>query len=177
MCREPNLPTRFRGTPEETRALDAFIKLERAGESVFARLGRHLTGHGLTHGQLGVLDALHHCGPMCQKDLGGKVLRSSSNVTVVVDNLERRGLVRRVRDVSDRRMVEVSLTAEGRKLLKRVFPTHVREIVEIFSGLSAKEVDRLGEICRKLGRSIRPEAGSPPLRKRAAGRSPRSAGD
>jgi MarR family 2-MHQ and catechol resistance regulon transcriptional repressor len=154
------MPTRHRGTPEEVRALDAYIKLERASDWIDARLDRHLTGHGLTHGQLGILETLYHCGPLCQRDLGGKVLRSSSNVTVVVDHLEQRGLVRRERDPSDRRLVTVSLTSEGRDLLRRVFPAHVGEIVELFSALTPREIDRLGALCRKLGRSI--QAGSNP---------------
>jgi MarR family 2-MHQ and catechol resistance regulon transcriptional repressor len=42
---------------------------------------------------------------MCQSDIGSKLLKSSGNITLVVDNLEKRSLVRRQRDDNDRRMV------------------------------------------------------------------------
>ena len=104
--------THYKGTSAEVLALDAFIKLMRATDSISAHLSRHTEAEGLTHGQFGVLEALLHLGPMSQRDLGAKLLRSGSNVTMVLDNLERRGLVRRTRRTDDRRAVEVALTAE-----------------------------------------------------------------
>ena len=46
---------------------------------------------------------LLHLGPMHQRELGRKLLKSSGNITLVVDNLEKRGLVRREREREDRR--------------------------------------------------------------------------
>ena len=46
---------------------------------------------GLTESQIGVLEALAHLGPLTQGELCRKILRSGSNVTTVVDNLERDG--------------------------------------------------------------------------------------
>src|SRR2546422_11182657 len=54
------MPTRYPGTPAETVALDAYIKLMRAGESLTARAGGVMAADGLTIGQFGVLEALLH---------------------------------------------------------------------------------------------------------------------
>ena len=51
--------------------------------------------YDLTAPQFGVLEALYHLGPLCQKDLAAKILKSSGNMTMVIDNLEKRDLVRR----------------------------------------------------------------------------------
>ena len=92
------MPTHYRGRPEDTRALDTWIKLTRAVDSFGARLAGHGTCSNVTISQFGVLEALHHLGPLRQGEISAKLLRSGGNITLVVDNLEVRGLVRRERD-------------------------------------------------------------------------------
>jgi MarR family 2-MHQ and catechol resistance regulon transcriptional repressor len=144
--------TKHRGSPREVRALDAFIKLTRAAGSVGGRLyGQLVREEGITESQLGVLEALHHLGSMSQGQLCGKLLKSGSNLTTVIDNLERDGLVRRERDADDRRVQIVHLTEEGQRVIRRVFPGHVQRMVDAMSALSADEQQELGRLCRKLG--------------------------
>jgi MarR family transcriptional regulator, 2-MHQ and catechol-resistance regulon repressor len=145
--------THYDGRPAEVRALDAYIKLTRAVSSVEGRLGPALARAGLTPTQLGVLEALLHLGPLGQRVLGGKLLMSGGNITTVVDNLEARGLVRRERRDDDRRHVTVHLSPEGRRLIARVFPNHVRAIVDAFSALTPGEQETLGRLAKKLGLS------------------------
>lgn len=146
--------THFKGTPAEVLALDTLIKLMRAADSVSAELTRHVAEADLTIGQFGVLEALHHLGTLTQGDLGVKLLRSGSNLTTVVDNLEKRGLVRRTRRPADRRVVDVSLTPAGRRLITRLFPAHASRIAELFASLDESDQRRLGALCRRLGRSL-----------------------
>ena len=145
--------THYAGRPAETRALDAYIKLTRAVSSVESRLSAGPANAGLTPTQLGVLEALLHLGPLGQRTLGDKLLTSGGNVSMVSDNLERRGLVRRERRDDDRRNVTVHLTADGRRLIGKIFPGHVRAIVEAFSALSPAEQETLGRLAKKLGLS------------------------
>jgi len=148
------MPTRYPGSEDEKRALNTYIHLTRAVEALSARLHSSDNLEGLTTSQLGVLDALHYLGPMVQKDLAGKILKSSGNLTLVVDNLEKRGLVRRERQSVDKRFVTVCLTDEGRTLIKRVMPGHVAEIRAAMSALSPEEQQTLGALCKKLGLSL-----------------------
>ncbi len=148
------MPTHYQGTPEEIRALEVFIKLVRASETLNARLQASLAEEGITLGQLAVLEALLHLGPMCQRALGRKVLRSDANVTTVLDNLERGGFIRRVRSAEDRRLVNVELSEAGRARIGGIFPGHVRRIAEGFSCLSAVEQKELARLCKKLGLSL-----------------------
>ena len=146
--------THYQGTSKEVRALDALIKLVRAAGSVGTRIDRRLAEHKLTETQFGILEILLHLGPQCQADLGRKMLRSGGNITLVVDNLEKRRLVRRVRSEEDRRFVTVSLTPEGRKLIASIFPAHVEAITRLFGVLDKDEQEELARLCKKLGLAL-----------------------
>ncbi|NUO63815.1 MAG: MarR family transcriptional regulator [Gemmatimonadaceae bacterium] len=146
------MPSRHSGSPREVLALDAFVKLARAATTVTGRLNQRLQqDHDLTESQLGVLEALFHLGPMPQSELCRKILRSGSNVTTVVDNLERAGLVRRAAQDDDRRVRVVQLTTEGRRVIERVFPLHAGRVTELMGTLTRDEQRELGRLCRKLG--------------------------
>ncbi|MBI2506495.1 MAG: MarR family transcriptional regulator [Candidatus Latescibacteria bacterium] len=141
----------YPGTEREIRALNAYIKLLRAAESLNARMSQKVAAHHLTLSQFGVLETLCHLGPLPQCKLGEKLLKSSGNITMVVDNLEKLGLVERRRDSEDRRVVTVHLTPEGRSLIERIFPEHVATIMEEMEVLDGGEQDLLGQLCRKVG--------------------------
>jgi MarR family 2-MHQ and catechol resistance regulon transcriptional repressor len=155
------MPTHYTGTPEQRLALDSYIKLSRAAESVTQRINAHLNDVGLTTSQFGVLEALYHLGPLPVGQLGDKILKSSGNMTMVVDNLERRGLVSRSRRADDRRCIEVSLTAEGRALVAGILPRHVAGVRATMSTLSDDELAQLGVLCRKLGLAAMDPANQP----------------
>ena len=144
--------TYYRGTFGERRALGAYIKLLRAADSVRVRAMAHLAASGLTPSQFGALEILLHRGPLCQKEIAAKLLVSGGNITMVIDNLEKRGLVERRRNRDDRRYITVALTAAGRHLISRIFPRHVVRVVEEMGLLSPAEQDLLGSLCRRLGK-------------------------
>ncbi|HVT72367.1 MAG TPA: MarR family transcriptional regulator [Lacunisphaera sp.] len=142
--------TRYRGTLEEINALNAFIKLARAAESVSARVHSVLPD-GLTVTQFGVLEALHHIGPLCQSELAEKLLKSGGNLTLVVDNLEKAGYVLRERDPADRRFVVVKLTEKGQAFIASLFPKVVANVTKEMSILSSTELADFGRLCKKIG--------------------------
>jgi MarR family 2-MHQ and catechol resistance regulon transcriptional repressor len=155
------MPTHYRGNPREVLALDSFIKLSRATDSLASRLHQDLTAHKITPGQFGVLEALLHLGPMNQTEIGRKLLRSNPNITTVIDNLEKGGLVRRERRIDDRRVIEVSPTARGRRIIEKIFPIHARRITELLSPLTVQEQQELGRLTKKLGTAVAAERGVP----------------
>lgn len=144
--------TKYQGSESETRALDAYIKLTRAAQTVLDRTNRHLTDHGLTTSQFGVLEALHHLGTLSQVDVARKLLLSTANITTVMQNLEKAGYIRRERDPRDQRVVRASITEAGQKLVEKILPTHVETIVADMSVLTPDEQETLAALCRKLGR-------------------------
>jgi MarR family transcriptional regulator, 2-MHQ and catechol-resistance regulon repressor len=149
------MPTHYQGDSKSVLALDTFIKFTRAANAVENRLFQQDLLEGLTPSQFGVLETLYHLGPMCQGELSGKLLRSTGNMTLVLDNLEHRGLTRRVRNPEDRRSLTISLTGEGEKLIQRIFPLMAAAITAEFGVLTSEEQSTLGSLCRKLGKKER----------------------
>lgn len=143
--------THYKGSEEEQKVLDAFIKLMRATDSLNNRLNRHHADANLTVTQFGVLEALYHLGPLNQKALGEKLLKSGGNITLVIDNLEKSGFVERQQDPSDRRSMLINLTPEGKDFISSYFPKHLQRIKNEFDILSNEELEQLCSICKKLG--------------------------
>jgi MarR family 2-MHQ and catechol resistance regulon transcriptional repressor len=146
------MPTHFKGTLEEELALDTYIKLTRSVNSLESRLTQRGQIEDLTTSQFGVLETLFHLGPLCPGELSSKLLKSTGNMTLVLDNLEKRSLVRRVRETNDRRQIHVHLTPEGEALIQRIFPLQAQAITSEMSALSTDEQRQLGTLCRKLGK-------------------------
>lgn len=132
-------------------ALNSYTKLMRAAETVTSRTGRIMSAAGLTISQFGVLEALHHKGPLCQRDLAAKILKSTGNITLVIDNLEKLGLVKRERTSEDRRYLTITLTGQGEKLIGIVFANVEAAIVKEMNVLTPQEQETLGGLCKKLG--------------------------
>ena len=135
-------------------ALSTYVKLVRATETVLAKVTGHLKDVNLTISQFGVLEALYHLGPMCQRDLAKKILKSTANLTTVIDNLEKRRLVTRKRDKNDRRYSNILLTKKGDQLMREVFPDHADRISSVINNLTPEEQKQLGLLCKKLGGKI-----------------------
>ena len=148
------MPTHYEGSEEEVSSLNAYIKLTRAYNAVTRRLTPTIASSGLTLSQFGVLEALHHLGPMCQRELSDKLLLSGGNITMVVNNLEKQGLVLRLRTGTDRRYSTVHLTWRGTQMIKELFPKHLKEIVRIFTVLDHEGLEDFGTACRRIGKGV-----------------------
>lgn len=146
---------------EAVEAAATWIKLCRAQLAVSARIFRRLPAR-TSLAQFAVLEALDYLGPMYQREISEKILKSTGNVTVVVDGLERAGLAVRRRLEEDRRKMVVEITDEGRRWLNEILPIYMRALAEEFSVLTSEEKAELGRLCRMLGHGTRAEAQESP---------------
>ena len=149
------MATKFTGSTEKTVALDSYIKLMRAADTVAAHIREELLKENLTISQIGVLEAIMHLGPMRQNELCKKLLKTGGNITKVIDNLEKRNLVKRVQG-QDRRCYQVELTESGSEFISSYFPKHVVDIENIMGRLTTEEQKELQGLCKKLGLSENP---------------------
>jgi MarR family 2-MHQ and catechol resistance regulon transcriptional repressor len=134
-------------------ALNTFIKLVRAGESTLSRVNLVLSKYNLTESQYAILDALFHIGPLFQKDLGNKLLKTGGNITLVIDNLEKRSLVKRERREQDRRYFTIHLTKQGKSLFQKVFPNYLNSVINEIQKLSKADQVELQRLCKVVGLS------------------------
>jgi len=149
------MPTHYVGDEATQQALDTFIKLSRARKVIGDRTNRLLADYRLSESQFGTLEALYHLGPMYQSQIGEKLLVTGGNMTMVINNLEKRDLICRERATEDRRQMIVSLTDKGHKLIGELFPIHAQNILNLMSILDADEQDQLGQLCKILGKQTR----------------------
>ncbi len=86
--------------------------------------------------------------PTCS--IGEKLQQVGGTITGVLDRMEERGLVRRERDVEDRRIWRIWLTAEGKKL-EAVLPPLAMELREqLLEGISLQDRDKLSQLVDQM---------------------------
>jgi MarR family 2-MHQ and catechol resistance regulon transcriptional repressor len=143
--------TKYKGTKKEINSLNSFIKLTRAADSVRSRILSTVNTNEITESQFYVLDSLYHSGPLTQKDIGEKVFRSGGNITLVIDNLEKLGYVKRVRGKDDRRYFTIHLTKAGKNLMDRIFPNFLSAVKNEMNILGDNDHKELQKLCKKVG--------------------------
>jgi DNA-binding MarR family transcriptional regulator len=98
---------------------EAFLGLQRTASLLLQSLGRELKGHDLTPAQYNTLRILRGAGPdaLTCGEIGDRLVSPGPDVTRLLDRLEQGGLVTRLRDAEDRRIVRARITEKGLDLL------------------------------------------------------------
>jgi MarR family 2-MHQ and catechol resistance regulon transcriptional repressor len=137
-------------TVKDSLAVTTYSRLSKTANIISTEVHKPLAKHKLTVSQFGVLEALYKLGPMYQRDLAREIVKTTGNITTVIDNLEKNDLVRRERETKDRRYFMVVLTTKGEKLIKKIYPAHAKQIELIMQRLTPVEQEKLLNICEKL---------------------------
>src|SRR5216683_1185636 len=98
-----------------------------------------------------VLEVLLHKGPLPVNTIGPKVWLTPGSISVAVDRLEKKALVKR-KNTDDRRVRLVELTAKGRALIAKTFREHAAAMEEAAGVLSKEERLMLLRLLKKLGK-------------------------
>lgn len=105
-----------------------------------------------------ILEALLHKGPMSMSHIGEKVLLANPSITAAVDRLERLGFVTRCCAKEDRRVRTVGLSAEGRKVIKKIFAQHERDLEDVMSGVCPQQRAAMRTALKSIGLAARAKA-------------------
>jgi MarR family transcriptional regulator, organic hydroperoxide resistance regulator len=137
--------------PLDFGAMAVVSNVFRASTAVRRHLeNRVLAPHRLSWTSFVVLWVLWVWGEMESRDVAAAVGVTRSTCTGVVSTLERRELVRRTRGTADARMVRVSLTASGTRLIECLFPEFNTEEATLTAHLSASQREALAGALRSL---------------------------
>ncbi len=136
---------------ETARALKLWVVLARACAAVARGIEADIARHGLTTTEFGIIEALHHKGPLLLGDIQRKVLVTSGGITYLVDRLVAKGLVTREPSPHDRRARYAVLTPAGKQLIESIFPEHAEFLTRTMATLSAQEQSQATTMLRKLG--------------------------
>jgi DNA-binding MarR family transcriptional regulator len=135
---------------EETTNLKLVIGLYRSYSEVNKQTQQVLSENKLTLAQFGVLEALYHLGDLKINDIIEKTLSTSGNITVVIKNLEKDHLIERYKDEKDSRVCMIRLSDAGEKLIRTVFPEHLRQLAYAFRNLEEEDKKQLMSLLKKL---------------------------
>jgi DNA-binding MarR family transcriptional regulator len=137
----------------DTEVMAVIARLLAVGELVGRRIDASAAAHGLDRGQGDVLFTLRRAGPpyrLSPTQLAASLLVTSGTMTNRLDRLQRRGLIERVANPTDRRGMDVRLTGAGVRLADELVTAHVANEEELLSPLGAREREQLVRITRKL---------------------------
>ena len=130
--------------------LSTLVVFTRAEHTIHRKEYQTIKESGLTPAQFGVLEALYNKGDLKINELIEKILTTSGNITVVIKNLEKEGLIQKNADPKDKRSCIVSLTDKGKQYIEAVLPKHIDNIRDIFAILSDEEKSVLKGILKKF---------------------------
>ncbi len=122
-------------------------KLMQAGEHYTKELNKI---YNVSAAQINCLLALHENGPLPPSQIAKHVMVNSSTVTGVIDRLEKKDLVRRLRISQDRRVITVELTKSGKMLAENAPSPIQQKIIDGLNQLSPSEIKQIALTLKRL---------------------------
>jgi len=122
-------------------------RLMQAGELYTKELNKI---YNVSSAQLNCLLALHENGSLSLSQIAKQILVNSSTVTGIIDRLEQKGLVKRLRISHDRRVITIELTKNGKVLAENAPPPVQQKIIDGLYKLSEDQIDQASAILVKL---------------------------
>lgn len=134
-----------------------WIALVRAEKAVVRELTRALAPLDLKLAQLDMLMNLYRHPGLSQHDLARRLLVGRSNITMLLPQLEKQGLLRREADEKDKRVLRLFLTAEGDALLLKALAIYTKLIDRVMEQSTPAECDMMGDIMRRITDMLKDE--------------------
>jgi len=122
----------------------------RARRTIVEAIDRELAPLKISHAQWIVIMLLGDGTASTAAELCEILIYDPGAMTRLLDRLEKRGVVRRVRDAKDRRSVMLELTAEGRKLYPRILQALVQVFNRLLQGFKKDEVRQLQLLLQRI---------------------------
>ncbi|HUW37978.1 MAG TPA: MarR family transcriptional regulator [Rhodocyclaceae bacterium] len=138
---QPPSDTETRATSEHTQALRLWLRMLACTNLIEGQIRTRLRSHfGITLPRFDLMSQLERSPEgLKMGELSKRMMVTGGNVTGITDQLVSEGLVVREDNPKDRRAYIVKLTAEGRRMFKRMAESHEKWIVELLGGMSDKE--------------------------------------
>ena len=132
-------------------SMQAWLALIRVYEKMQKHASEHLQCYDLSPAQYDVLAQLLEAPGISQQELADRLMVTKGNVCTLLDRMEKKGLVVREADPSDRRLHALHLTDEGSRVAREAVPAYARFVQEHMSALlSSEEQDELQQLLSRL---------------------------
>ncbi len=117
-------------------------------------LTRALAPHGVTPQQWAVLNRLWEEDGLSQQQLAERTFRDPPNTARILDRLQRKGLISREPDPTDRRVQLIFLTEQGRRLRSTLIPLAEQVIARALEGLNQEEIDGAIYVLKRVDQNL-----------------------
>jgi MarR family transcriptional regulator, organic hydroperoxide resistance regulator len=142
----------------DEKAVAELEKLLRYIAVILKQRGREiLTQYPITPPQFAALQWLLEEGDLTIGELSNKMYLACSTTTDLVDRMERNGLVARVKDRHDRRVVRIHLLKEGERIIEEVIKKRQHDLAQVLQSFSDEEIVFLEKCLRKLHQEMKKE--------------------
>jgi DNA-binding MarR family transcriptional regulator len=122
----------------------------RARRTIVEAIDRELAPLEISHAQWIVVMLLGDGAASTAAELCKILIYDPGAMTRLLDRLEKKGVLRRVRAKNDRRAVQLKLTADGRRLYPRILDALVRVFNRLLHGFSGSEVRLLEQLLKRM---------------------------
>lgn len=136
-----------------------WIAVLQAEKAVVKALARALAPLDLKIAQLDLLMNVYRHPGTSQHELARRLLVGRSNVTMLLPDLEKAGLLNREGDAGDKRVIRLSLTPKGEEKLMQALEVYTKLIDHVLAQSTAAECDAMGELMRRVAGSLADEPG------------------
>lgn len=116
---------------------------------------RNLSLLGISLSEFRVLSLLSEQGTCPMVKLAHDQSMTKSGMTGLIDHLEDQGFIKRIRSKNDRRIINIEITTEGRKLIKKCTILYQQFVEKSLEDLSEEEIETLLRIVKKMTLSVR----------------------
>lgn len=127
--------------------------VRRTSNLMLPQLEELFADQSLTFSQWTVLMALREWGHSTSAELARDICHDAGSLTRILDELEQRDLIARVRSETDRRVVSLSMTPQGLALLEILLPRVVAHWNELLGGFTHMEIKQLIKLMTRLTRA------------------------
>ncbi|MBB6624895.1 MarR family transcriptional regulator [Clostridium gasigenes] len=110
--------------------------------------------YDLTPEQAGIIRRLGEQEGISQKDLSMRMAKDQTNITRLLDQLERKGLIRRGPNLEDRRSFLIYLTVKGKEINEKIIPVETEIMDAVLKGVSGERKALLNEIISEFVENI-----------------------
>ena len=131
-----------------------FLLLMQTSKAIQERIRDEMSKNKLSISEFSVLEVLFHQGKQTIQQIGSRILNSSGSMTYVIDKLEQKGIIKRNDCREDRRVIHITLTAEGLELMENIMPKYQEIVDSFFEDLTDVESELLVNSLKKVGNRV-----------------------
>ena len=142
-------------------AASLWLVMMKAYRSMQTYVEHTLVKMGIGLSDFMILEVLLHKGPMSMSQIGEKVLLANPSMTAAVDRLEKLNLVTRQLAGGDRRVRTVDLTSQGRRLIRKIYGQHERDLESVMRDLGPDQRTEVRAALKCIGLAAKAKTNSP----------------